>query len=245
MSKVLHGEGKPRIVFTEAAVITKTVSSAVGLNKIILTGSPSLTDDVLNRECWSKNSGNEDTFGKIIAYDDTADSVTVDAWNNLVPDTGKTVSIKNKAADLPYAQLLDEYFIPDALPEIKLWNSGEIKINLLGFYYRGILDFSKYISVDHLKLIQDMYDSSKTSAFTFYPRRDNFNISYKCRIDPGEVFRIAQLAHHQGHRFVVLHLKGVERLTKIDLTTQRTIKRVTADGKYYIVTSDGDKRIVE
>jgi hypothetical protein len=218
MSNVIHGEGKPRIEIIEAAVLTGTISG-VNSYTITLGGTPTLTDDVLNRKFRGKNALDEDTEGKIIAYSNDGHTITVDGFSNLFPENLTAYSILNFLIDLPYCQNnLIESFNPDFGPQKKLWNTGRKYQSLRGFYYRVILDYSRYFKKDDLILMQNVYSANRTGDLYVIPRRDNPDVKYLCNIDPEAGLEFAQLQRHQGHRMVMFSFRGLERLAEPPLT---------------------------
>ena len=108
-SKVLHGEGKPRIIVPTSAILTGNTNNSSSTT-LELLGSPSIPSTVIGKLCYTENIGLDETKGRITAYNNTTDIITVESWDNGIPDTGNTYTIKDYAIDLPYCESLVETF---------------------------------------------------------------------------------------------------------------------------------------
>jgi hypothetical protein len=219
ITKVLHGEGKPRIILTEAEILSAAIVTITDVFTIETDGAITFDENTLNMMAYTKNVNDEETKGKIIAYSPESNLIKVDQWDNFIPAVGKTISIKNRAIDLPYSQgNLVETFKIDATKKI-YYDTGRIRIKINGYYYSVLLDYSRYSDLEQLNAMQPVYDSARTGSFIFYPRRDNKDVYYECEIDPETDINLAQLPNHQGMKLVQFRFICLNRLTKIDLTS--------------------------
>jgi hypothetical protein len=234
ITKVLHGEGKPRIILKETELLSATIAAITDVTTVETTGVITFDESSLNMMVYTKNAADEETKGKIILYSPEANIIKVDQWDNFIPAVGKAISIKNRAIDLPYSQgNLIETFKIDATKKT-YYSTGAIKVKINGFYYSVLLDYSRYADLDLLPSMQSVYDSARTDSFTFYPRRDNPAVYYECEIDPETDFNLAQLPRHQGMKLVQFRFICLKRLSKIDLTS--SLKSVL--GPQTIIMSD-------
>lgn len=237
ISEVLHGEGKPRFIFAEAAaVLTGSIETVINEIKIQLTGSPVFTDALLNEQISTKNYADEITKGKIIAYNQETLTLTVDGWDNMFPVAGADVTIQNKIIDLPYCQSLEEIFTVDAFPTKKRWN-GKLRIKLKGIYYSAILDYSGYANAELIQMFDEVFNTERASTFTFIPRKDNKYVNYECDLDPETKLQIKQLTRHQGHEGFAIKILCVNRLSKLNTTTLEDlpgIHKIIMDDEYAV-----------
>ncbi len=217
-TKVLHGEGKPRIVIDETAIYTGTIDSRSG-HVFTLTGTPVLTANVIDRMLVSLNSSDEATIGKITAYNSTNYTVTVESFSNLFPADTKAATIEDKVIDLPYCESLEEQIEIVMKPPKTLYHNKKKIREIEGFYYYTALNYSSFADLNLISKLQDIYDSARAKNFTFYPRLDNMMVSYLCEVDPEYPINFAQLKYHQGHRGVIFGFEGVEMLTKAPLSS--------------------------
>jgi hypothetical protein len=221
-TKVVHGEGKPRIIVQLDASLYYTGSvTEVDLENNILTLDEEVTfnDNLLNRLIRCINGDGEYTYAKITGYDQENLQVVVDKWSNLFPTVDGYI-IGDYVIDLPYCQNnLVERFVPDFGPAKKIWNSGRLYRTLRGFYYKVLLDYSRYTEKELLMEMERVYDKARTEPFLFYPRSDNPEVYYLCEIEPESELQFAQLQRHQGHRLVQFNFYGVERLDKVPLSS--------------------------
>jgi len=246
---VIHGEGKPRFIIPTSVIWTGTDSAATDTT-ITLNGSPNLDDldaqyGLVNFRVWSKNSSSEDTYGKITAYNDITDVLTVDSWSNGTPPvaTSVTTFLQTKQIDLPYCQRLTEIFTPDFI--VKKMVTGEIKTVKRGFYYSASLDYAKYFHKDEMQLLRDLYNKDY-DYFTFYPRVDNPGLSYKVDIDPDSEISFYQLQAHQGHGGVIILINSKTRLDKIPfIDPTQAATGAIADGEGIYLTDDEGTFVTE
>jgi len=242
-TNVLHGEGKPRLIIPQAfydaqgirPAMTDTVGSVYQTYTIVFGGTPALSSALVGKQLITKNSYDQATKGKIISYSNGGNAVTVDFWDNLLPAAGKTITITNYVIDLPYCEQLVETFKPDLYPVKKLWNTGRKVVKLRGYYYYAALDYSSYTELSTLQPLQDVYNALRTQAMIFLPRRDNPNVNYSVEIDPdsGDL-TLQQLTRHQGHKGLIIRLIGLDRLSKVDLTSSL----LDNPGEHNIISSD-------
>jgi hypothetical protein len=219
ISKVIHGEGKPRIVIPSLELFSGSIISITGLFNIELSGTFVFDSSVMNKMAYTYNANNEVTKGKVISYSNELRLFIVDKWDNLPPVVGKKVSIHDIVIDLPYCQSggLNESFSIDAGPIKKMWNTGRKRVKIKGFYYGAVLDYSKNVETVFIQSLQPLYDASRTTSFIFYPRSDNPAIYYDCEIDPESKLEFAQLVRHQGMKNIQLRIMGLDRIQKPDL----------------------------
>ncbi|MCP4394538.1 MAG: hypothetical protein GY804_09775 [Alphaproteobacteria bacterium] len=248
---VIHGEGKPRFgVPTEK--IWEGTNSAATSTTITLNGTPDLDGldsewGLVNCLVWSRTSDSpaETTHGKITAYNDSTDVLTVDSWSEGTPDTSQPTYIQHKRIDLPFCgrDRLIEGFVPDTISKKML--TGNINTNKRGFYYRAALHYVEYLHKDNMELLRDLFNKN-FSHFIFYPRVDNTALFYKVDIDPKAEVSFYQLRAHQGHGGIIINIIGLTRLDKIPFIdpVQVVAGAITdADGIY--VTDDFDVFVTE
>lgn len=239
---VIHGEGKPRFTIDTPRIWSGT-NSASSATSITLNGSPVLDDlnnvfGLINAlvRSGTTDSPAEDTVGKITAYNDTTDILTIDEWSNGTPGVSKPVIIQNKRIDLPFCQRLIETFTPDFI--VKKMITGEIRRNKRGFYYSARLDYSRYFHKDNMALLKDLFNINN-SNFVFYPRVDNLSVSYPIDIDPESEVSFYQLQAHQGHGGVIINIIGLSRKDWIPFDpTIPDLGKVVMDGEGLYVTDD-------
>ena len=226
-NNVIHGEGKPRFyIHTPALNISQWRVSVVDGNTITLTipatydlTNINTTYGFLNRMIRSLatvTGVKQETRGKIISWNVTNKTFTVEAWENGAPDVNEYIEILDFIVDLPYCQELLETFTPDFV-RTKLSN-GNIVIDKKGFYYSATLDYSKYAHKDLVESLRGLFRADALSI-EFYPRIDNVSIAYMVDLDPDSPFSLAQLYGHQGHKYLVINLIGKQRLMEIPLLT--------------------------
>lgn len=222
--KVIHGEGKPRIVIATPVLHSDTVASATSTSVTLTTGADLANLEthygLTNRLVFSLNNADDVTYGKITGYSESPDVLQVASWSQGHPDLSATVEIKDIQLDLPYCQALIETFIPDI--RIKKMFDGAIRLTKKGFYYRALLDYSGYIHKDELSLLRHLFRTD-TQSMIFYPRVDNLSIAYSVNISPDAEIEFRQIQKHQGHRGVQILLIGLERLSEAkiyDLVSQ-------------------------
>lgn len=216
MSRVIVGEGRPRIVVTTTTAISSTVADVNNTLKIVyLSGTPNITSAVMNKFLYTKNSSNADTKGKIIQYDNDLDFVKVLGWDNGFPAIGAAAVVKDLVIDLPYSREVTEVFEPVfRKPKILYHNRKKIR-DLEGFYYYVNVDYGNYSTRSMIELLASVYDAGRTGSFNFYPRSDNRNVYYECEIDGEEMIRIGQHIKNQGHKNLALNFEGLGLLTKL------------------------------
>lgn len=216
---VIHGSGKPRFyIRTTNFPLSCTVTSATATS-VLLNTAESLTNldavyTFINRLIFVEDIDGNETMGKVTAYDNNTKVVTVAGWSKDLPSAGKTVQIRDFQIDLPYCQELLEWFEPDVLSR-KLSN-GNIDNKKKGFYYKAILDYSSYMTSTDLESLRSLYRIDFKEA-EFFPRIDNYNLSYIVDIDPESQLEFAQLYHQQGHKYVKIAIKGLRRLSEANL----------------------------
>lgn len=223
--KVIHGEGKPRIVISTPVLHSDTVASATSTSVTLTTGADlanlETTYGLTNRLVFSLSGADDNvTYGKISGYSESPDVLQVTSWSNGTPNALAIVEIKDVQLDLPYCQALVETFSPDTL--VKKMFSGEIRLRKRGFYYQALLDYSGYIHKDELSLLRHLFRVD-TQSMIFYPRVDNLSIAYSVNISPDAEIEFRQIQKHQGHRGVQVLLVGLERLSEAkvyDLVSQ-------------------------
>lgn len=229
-NNVIHGEGKPRFyVHTLPLDTTGWKVSSTSSNNITLTipsgydlTNINLTYGFLNRMIWSHHTATgvkEETRGKIISWDFDTKTFTVSAWDNGAPDNNEDVAIRDFLIDLPYCQELYEGFDLDFV--VTELSNGNKHIEKNGFYYKATLDYSKYAHKDLIESLRGLYRIDAINI-EFYPRLDNISISYMVELDPESALELAQLYHHQGHKYLVINLIGKQRLTEIPVLTPST-----------------------
>lgn len=238
-SKVLHGTGKPSILLNgwvqgsfsyEHEKIGEFTCKLAGIAK----PEDFFTDYLLNRAfivgVWEGWLNIGDLWGKIVSYNLTEQTITVDSWRGGIPENGilPRSEIGGKVIDLPYCQSLIETFTPDYLEPKKLFNGNIIKKNR-GYYYSAALDYSAYSDASLLNKLQDLFDTERTDSFIFYPRRDNIAINYLCELDEDSELTWAHHKKHQGHKYISINLKSVERLSKIDLSSTNDMPIIDED----------------
>jgi len=217
-TKVIIGEGKPRIVIQEeTATVISSVTAIDQANKVVTLGTVTLTSAVLNRYLVTKNSDDEETKGKIIQFDNDTDKVKTEGFDNGFPAAGAEATIINKVIDLPFCKEISEAYEPVMGKEKTKYHNRKKIRTLKGFYYYATLDYSNYAKRSMLASLVDIYDATRGNAFLFYPRVDNSNVFYECEIDGAEYFNIAQHIKNQGHKYVKLSFEGLSMLTKIPL----------------------------
>lgn len=244
---VIHGTGKPRFILpTDVFLGTGyTVSSATS-TQIVISGTPDLetinnsAGGLVGMQVWSQNSDSEDTWGKITAYNDTTDTLTiVSTWSNGTPNNGKLVYIKGRLVDLPYCQRLTERFVPDFI--VKKMFDGSIRRIKRGFYYSATLDYARYFHKDEMQILKYLYEKTMNGC-GFYPRLDNTAVLYTVDIDPESEISFYQLKNHQGHGGIVINIVGITRVANIPLSdpTQTLTDTITDDAGEYITDDRGE-----
>lgn len=218
-SKVLHGEGKPRIIVPTSVILSGNTRDA-GTTWVELDGSPTIPSTVRGKMVYTANVSAQITKGRIIDYNDTGDTLTVTGWDNGLPDPGAPYEVKGFNIDLPYCESLTETFQPLFKPLKKYFSTKKKIRQLEGWYYYATLDYSSFMEFDTLTLLKPLFDTATLGEFTFLPRRDNPNVTYQCNLLPDGNFDIAQLTEHQGHKNVTIQLEGLELLSKIELEQQ-------------------------
>lgn len=220
---VIHGEGKPRIIIDDPAIHTNTVLSATSSTVTLTTAVDLTTLDaisvVIGRVASSYNSSNELTRGKITAFDDSTNQLTVESWNNGTPANTKTVTISYVQIDLPYCQSLIEKWTPDFIYKKRF--NGDISRMKRGYYYSAFLDYSGFADSGLVSSLRGLYLLS-TNQILFYPRVDNLSVVYNVDISPDTEFQLMQAKRHSGHKLTTINLVGVVRLSKINLQTPST-----------------------
>ena len=222
MSNVIHGSGKPRFEIQENAILTNTVGSATATSVVL--GSAVSLDELnsahvlLNRLVKTTSTAGE-TFGRITAWVDGSDTISVESWNNGTPTTSAALTIVGFRIDLPFCQALIESWIPDFLSK-KFFN-GNVGITKRGFYYSAVLDYSQWMGGNIVEYLRPLYNI-KWQSFIFYPRLDNTDVSYVVDISPDTAFQIRQARGHRGHKLVQIKLIGLRRLPEINLQTITT-----------------------
>ena len=239
MSKVIVGEGKPRIIVIESsALVTSTVYSLnQSLKLVYFSGSPTLTSAVIGRMLITKNSSDQSTQGKIISFDNAAKYVRVDEFDNGFPATTKEAKIQNTCIDLPFSRELFETFQPVFGKSKTLYHNRKKVKKLLGFYYYASVDYSNYSKASTLALLAPLYSSLRTESLFFYPRSDNKTIFYEVDIND-EDFEIAQHIKGQGHKYIKLSFEGLNMLKKIPLdssTISLGINSIIVGNDTYVV----------
>jgi len=249
---VIHGTGKPRFWIGTDKIWTGS-NSAADATSITLSGSPDLDSldsvhGLINFLVVADNSDSPatKTYGKIIAYNDSTDVLTVDEWSNGTPDNTANNWIQSKRVDLPYCQRLTEVFTPDFI--VKKMETGDIRRIKRGFYYSATLDYARYFHKDEMEILRDLFDKKYDGQydFAFTPRLDNPAASYYVDIDPEAQVSFYQLKSHSGHGGIIIPIVGIERIEKIPFVDPTTILAgvvTDADGVY--VTDDEDIFITE
>lgn len=222
-SRVLYGTGKPRIVI-ELLDIPPQIEqfTAVSFNQFThpsnleftITGfQGELNNDFISLKLAANSGFENETWGKITGFDDSADKLTVDGWTNGYPQNGDPLTISAKIIDLPYCQQLPIWFEIDSYPEKKLYNTGKKIITHKGYYFNAVLNYENFSDFSLLKGIQNLYDNRLTNGFSLYPRNDNPQVVFNCIVNPEYPLALSQLPAHKGHKGLQIHLKGTDRLS--------------------------------
>lgn len=240
MINVLHGEGEPRVVVFDTANQSSLTVFSADYNSLNYSGTAA--SDVLDRQAISQNANGDTTTGKVTGINTSTKILIVDGWSNQQPANGKTVTIKNRVIDMPYCNspgLLewDEFSIKGE-DERRFRQSKQKDIEIEGVYHFIRLDYTEYITYDQIKVMQPVYDFAREDHFMVYPRKDNMNVGYLCEVNPKEIFQFQQLQFHQGMKNITFNFIGVELLTKIDLTSNKTLLNVLAGEDRTILTGE-------
>ena len=127
-SKVLHGEGEPRIVITETDNYTAGSIDTVNDNTVLLTSIGKMDVGLINRQTIATNKFGSETRAKITDYNSDTNILTIDNWNNELAVSGSFV-VKNEVIDLPYCQELLSWYEVFFKPEKVLENQKESNRN--------------------------------------------------------------------------------------------------------------------
>jgi hypothetical protein len=161
---VIHGTGKPRFGIPSGTFWTGTNSAATATTITLNNAGVSDLLDGLNSQygvknmlVWSLTSDSppQDTHGKVTAYNNATDVLTVDSWSNGTPDNPVATYLQHKRIDLPYCQRLTEIWTPDFI--VKKMLDGDIKVKKRGFYYSASLDYAKYLHKDEVESLRDLF----------------------------------------------------------------------------------------
>lgn len=241
-SKVLHGEGTPRIVIPED---DNTASGTIiSINGFVVTFSEinGLSSSVLNKQLIADNNYAKETKGKIIAYNSTNKTVTVKEWDNE-PAIAGSATIKNEVIDLPFTEELYEWYTLLFEPPFTKYHNKEKVRKLEGVYYNCILNYESYMLQETLASMQNIFNANRTNNFWFMPRVDNMRVYYKCELADESILETAQLKYYQGHKYVKIELEGLVLLDgpNLRLTKDNIVMLSSADGT--IVTDAGGSGI--
>ena len=234
--RVLHGSGKPRLVY-------RTPSTATSLGRIGSIGDGYLTmrDDppttIVNMGIFGENSDGEETWARVVSVNVSSGRIYHTTFSNRNPIVNTTAYYKYTVYDLPYCQNnLIETFTPDFITH-RLYN-GTISTTIRGWWYSVILDYSRRITADQASLFNALFHIDRSYDVYLYPRMDNLAMGYKVEPDPETEIALAQKPFHTANKLFKIKLNGVSRLDSIPLTTGGG-KLITEDGDY-ITTEDGD-----
>jgi len=213
--EVIHGTGKPRIVASNVITFNDIVADATATTVTLTTGGS--TNIIVNKLIRTYTATNAITIAKGLSYNPGTKVVIIDQWIGGLPGVGKQISFLGAVVDLPYCQALIEAISLDQFSK-KLYIDGRIKKTRRGYYYFATLDYGRYFSKESMEAIEVLLNTNQGDML-FYPRRDNINVNYAVNFPDDWVLQWQQRQFHQGHRFVVIQLEGVERKTNIDLSS--------------------------
>jgi hypothetical protein len=227
---VLHGTGKPRfeIDFGNRNVVEFTITGLViAVVKFDTVAAASVNLDYIENTVGLKqrvisgvNTLGGITRASIVSYDNTAKTLTVDAFNNGAAVTSTDLTISIYRIDLPYCQSLIERFTPEDIVR-KLYNGGLARTRK-GWRYSAILDYGRYATKEMIQKLRWLYRNDSPDFFWFYPRLDNLAVVYKVTLDPEYVVQLQQRQRHTGHLFFNILLIGYERLNNLPFEIETT-----------------------
>ena len=225
--KVLHGSGKPRLVYeTSTVAVDLGTASKVGDFYINFWRSTSLTDAIVNKGLFGLNSSGEVTWTRITSV--SGSTVNHTGYSNGLPVKTENFSYKYDVYDLPYCQNnLIETFTPDFITH-RLYN-GTISTTIRGWWYSVILDYSRRITADQANVFASLFDKDRTANVVLYPRLDNLNFGYSVELDPETELTLAQKPFHRANKLFKIKLNGITRLDEVPLSIDYG-KLVTEDG---------------
>lgn len=248
--KVLVGRKQPRIVYQDSSN-----EQIIGLCDTFMGGHTNLAYDsifegftelekqaCINTCIYGLNNSDEVTWSVITGYGISPDDKNLYAiyhndWNNSIPKVGSQLTSKYYGYDLPYCQNnLIEKFDPQVI--VTQLFVGTKDVNIKGFWYSAVLDYSKKITPSTTKAFSKLYDATRTSNVMLYPRRDNLSVGYQIDIDPNHSIVLAQKMNHLGMKMFKASVIGVTRLSSVGLDPT-LMRLVTEDGNPIIIDSDG------
>jgi len=240
LSDVLHGEGEPRIVVTDNS--NKSELIVVNANYYSVKYFGNINADVENRQVISKNELSKTTTAKILSVNTDEKRIIIDAWSNLQPAAEKSITIENRVIDLPYCNApgLVEWEELKSKPRKRYRFSKRKKLIIEGVHHYIRLDYTEVIEYKTIKLMQPIYDFSRSEPFKVYPRKDNMWVGYLCEVNPDEVLQYRQLQQHQGHKDISFNFEGIELLEKADLTSNiDDLKKLAGEDFTLLAGEDG------
>ena len=234
--KVLHGSGKPRLVYR-----VPSTSTSLGQIGSIGDGYLTMRDDppsgLSNVGIFGQNSDGEETWARIISTDVSTGRVYHTTFSNRNPVNGTVVYYKYTVHDLPYCQNnLIETFTPDFITH-RLYN-GTISTTIRGWWYSVVLDYSRRITAEQAQLFNALFHIDRSYDVYLYPRMDNLTFGYKVELDPETELVLAQKPFHRANKLFKIKLNGTTRLDEVPLSIDYG-RLITEDGDF-ITTEDGD-----
>lgn len=234
--KVLHGSGKPRLVYRTTN--TTSLGNVVNWGDFTyISVANTITDAIVGTAIYGTNANSKETWARITRVDTSNKRVYHTTFSNMNPSVGSAVTSKYTVHDLPYCQNnLIETFTPDFITH-RLYN-GTISTTIRGWWYSVILDYSRRITADQANVFANLFDKDRDYDVYLYPRLDNLAFGYKVELDPETELVLAQKPFHTANKLFKVKLNGVSRLDEVPLSIDYG-KLITEDGDY-ITTEDGD-----
>lgn len=235
--KVLHGTGRPRLVYRTTGILTLGEIEQVYDGYIKLSGTQNFSIDLINTAIYSTNPNGEDTWARITNVDVANKLIYHTTFNNIFPESGATAYSKYVVYDLPYCQNnLIEGFSPEFITH-KL-AIGKIETEIKGWWYYVVLDYSRRLSGIEAGYFQRLFDKSRDYGVYLYPRADNSSIYYPVELSPESILQMAQKPFHSAHKLFKVLLNGTTRLDSVPLTLSGGY--LITEGGDFIVTEDDD-----
>ena len=233
--KVLHGSGKPRLVYRTTGSTSLGTITSWGDGYLKMVDPPS--ESVVGTAIYGTDDSGNTTWARITSVSVSERKIYHTTFSNMNPSIGSAVTSRYTVYDLPYCQNnLIETFTPDFITH-RLYN-GTISTTIRGWWYSVILDYSRRITATQANVFASLFDKDRTVDVYLYPRMDNLAFGYKVELDPETDLVLAQKPFHTANKLFKIKLNGTTRLDEVPLSIDYG-KLITEDGDY-ITTEDGD-----
>lgn len=184
----INGEGTPRLIVIGDLLFESGTGTTYTSAGVTIVGGADLSQLQVGHRIRSAqvvNSIAEEVYGKVIGFDDDADTIVVDEWSGGVPTNGQKVYIDGFVLDLPRCQELTEFHRPDQLIHRLHRSRSESKHR--GWLYRCVVDYSRYIAGDTLLDMIPALSLKETDRLVLITRKDVPEFQYNVHFEDEEI----------------------------------------------------------